>query len=535
MNDISTELIGDAPGVYGRFHDNSAYTTEAARSIGAFVVESSKGRRGYYKVNDPEAFVQEYGHNPLKSVTTYGPLLYLQESNRAVVVRGLSEALQAGAIAMVCPAEADTPDGMAGMTLFRPLIVGEINDNKDVRLSDDHFLLFYDLSPGTSAKSIRLRPEVSDPEGGFWVEVFEGSNSEASERFQVSLTYRNDGYGNQMFIEQRLNKSSNLVRAVVNTSTQFALSDDLIDTDMRVWLNGGDAGKKLEAADVVSSLTLLADPERIRFNTLGLIGWMNPSVQNAAMVLCKRRKDAFAVCDVPRNMQSVADAKMYRNEMLRADSSYGALYAKHVIITDRLTNMDVAVPLGACAAASMAYTDREYRPSFAPAGRRRGDLQRFNVVGVDGDPYSLPERGELGKVQINVMKTLDEIGSFIWNDATLQKRQSMLSFIGVARLRNSLYTAITDTLDMYVFDPNDSTQRDTIDANARDILEVEKRGRSIKWYQTSFSSTLNDVRASDAGKLFYQVLYVPYASNRQIIVDYTIGNSGVTDISMSVQ
>jgi len=52
-------------------------------------------------------------------------------------------------------------------------------------------------------------------------------------------------------------------------------------------------------------------------------------------------------------------------------------------------------------------------------------LQRFAIIGVHGDPHSRPDRDKLHNAQINSIKTLDEVGSFIWDDVTLQRRKSM--------------------------------------------------------------------------------------------------------------
>lgn len=523
------EVIGSSPDTYGIFIDKSAYPTEPAKNVLACVVEARKGRRSIYKAVSPEDYLEEFGHDPQFSLTSYAPLLTLQESNRVAVKRVTNGAKNAGAILAKVPDDDSIPDDYVGRNILRPMIVGEEDDANSLVLSDDMVLAVYNLSPGESDLSYRFVPEVEDPEGGFWFEVYEANNAVAAERFQCSLMYRGDGNNDQMFIEERVNSASNKVRVVVNRNAQFRLEDDLIDVAMVASCGGGDDGERALPEHVIATMAEFADQERIRINTFATTGWESPSVLRAATLLAQQRKDAFAILDVPIAYQSDLQSMIvWRNETLRVDSSFAALYGKHVVIQDRYANMQVTIPLSAAAAGCYAYTDNVDRPSWSPAGMRRGDLQRFAIIGVHGVPHSRPDRDKLDKAQINSIKTLDDVGSFIWNDLTLQRRKSMGTFIGAARLRAYLYRTITDLLNGVLFDPNDSFLKDQIDLACKKVLSNEQIARGLRRFRTSFPERLNTLRAQDAGKLYYRVIYTPWASTRQIIVEYTMTNSSVS-------
>ncbi len=522
------EVIGSSPDTYGVFIDKSAYPTEPAKNVMGGTVETRKGRRSIYKATSPEDFLEEYGHDPQFSLTTYAPLLTLQESNKVAIKRVTNGAKNAGAILARIPDDDAIPAEYVGKNILRPMIVGEENDDKELILSDDMVLAVYNLSPGESDLSYRFYPEVEDPEGGFWFEVYEANNTVAIERFQCSLMYRNDGNNDQMFIEERVNGASNKVRVVVNRNAQFRLEDDIIDVSMLAACGGGDNGERVLPEHIIATMAEFADQERIRINTFVTTGWESPTVLRAADLLAKQRKDCFSILDVPvRYQTSLQDMIVWRNETLRIDSSFSALYGKHVIVQDRYANMQVAIPLSAAAAGCYAYTDNIARASWSPAGMQRGDLQRFAIIGVHGDPHSRPDRDKLHNAQINSIKTLDEVGSFIWDDVTLQRRKSMGTFIGASRLRAYLYRQITDILNVSVFDPNDLFLRDQIDLSCKKVLTEEQRGRGLRRFMTSFPKRLNTLRAQDAGKLYYRVIYTPVASARQIIVEYTMTNSSV--------
>ena len=245
MNSVNlSQAIGTSPGVYGNLTDAPPFPETAPRSVAAFPVESTKGRRGPAKVPSREDYVAEYGHNPTFSLTSYGPLMFLQESNRVVVSRVLHNAKEAGAMLCVVPHEAATPEGMGGTTVLRPFIVGSENGADGIRLSDDYVLAIYDRSPGQSEKRVRLVPEINNPDGGFHVEVYIGNSTNWVERHHVKLTDYQNGYGEQMHIEQVINTRSRQIGVVLNTAVQNTIyvGDNLIDSTLEVWLNGGDQG-----------------------------------------------------------------------------------------------------------------------------------------------------------------------------------------------------------------------------------------------------------------------------------------------------
>ncbi len=537
MNSVNlSQAIGTSPGVYGNLTDAPPFPETAPRSVAAFPVESTKGRRGPAKVPSREDYVAEYGHNPTFSLTSYGPLMFLQESNRVVVSRVLHNAKEAGAMLCVVPHEAATPEGMGGTTVLRPFIVGSENGADGIRLSDDYVLAIYDRSPGQSEKRVRLVPEINNPDGGFHVEVYIGNSTNWVERHHVKLTDYQNGYGEQMHIEQVINTRSRQIGVVLNTAVQSTIyvGDNLIDSTLEVWLNGGDQGDRVNGEDVMNTMVRdFADPERLRFNTLAAPGFEIPSVQRLQVAIAQARKGSFACLGVPFAEQGVEASRVYRNQKLNVNSSYGALYTGDPIVADPYTKRYTRVPIAALVTALYAYTDRAHHPHYSPAGRNRGDMQRFNTIGLAGGAFfDQPARDTLFASQINAVKSLDEVGSFVWGDSTLQRRQSLTSMVGVCRHRASFYTIITDIVDFKVFDPYDNVLRDSIDSACKDVLKADEKIGAITAISTSFDVARNTARAQDAGDLYYKISYTPKGSMRRLIIDFTLNNSGV-DVAVS--
>lgn len=532
MNSVNlSQAIGTSPGAYGNLSDAPPFAAIAPRSVAAFPVETTKGRRGVAKVSSREDFIAEYGHNPTFSLTTYGPLFFLQESNRVVVSRVLHNAKVAGAMLCVVPHETDTPEGMGGMTVLRPFIVGSESGASGIRMSDDYVLAFYDRSPGHSEKRIRLVPEINNPDGGFHVEVYVGNSNNYSERHHVKLTDYQNGFGEQMHIEQVINTRSRNIGVVLNTAVQgtIYLGDNLIDRTMEVWLNGGDGGDRVNAKDVTDTMIRdFADPERIRFNTIATPGFEVPTVQRVQVAIAQARKGSFACLGVPFAEQGVEAARAYRNQKLNVDSSYGALYTGDPVVVDPYTKRYTRVPVAALAVALYAYTDYAHHPHFSPAGRNRGDMQRFNTISLaEGRFYDQAARDLLFASQVNPVKTLDELGSFLWGDATLQRRQSLTGMVGVCRHRAALYNTIMDLVDFKIFDPYDNVLRDSIDSACKDVLKKDEKLGALSAISTRFDTARNTARAQDAGDLYYKVSYTPRGSMRRLIIDFTLNSSGL--------
>ena len=527
--------IGTSPGVYGILSDAPPIPGTPPRSVPAFPVETLRGRRGPAKVSSAEDFRAEYGHDPRFSLTTYGPLLSLRESSRVVVTRVLRNAKESGAMLCVIPHDAATPEGMGGVTVLRPFIVGSENAEKGIRMSDDFVLAFYDRSPGKSEKRLRLVPEINNPDGGFHVEVYLGNSTDYVERFHVKMTDYQNGYGEQMHIEQVINFRSRQIGVILNENVQgtIYLGDNLVDRTMEVWLNGGDNGDRVIASDVVSTMISdFGDPERIRFNTIAAPGFEIPEVQRAQVAIAQARKGAFACLGVPFSQQDVDAARVYRNKSLNIDSSYGALYTGDPIVVDPYTKRNTRVPVAALATALYCYTDYAHHSFFSPAGRKRGDMQRFDTIGPARQSYSQADRDVLFASQVNPVKTLDEVGSFVWGDSTLQRRQSLTSMVGVCRHRATFYLAIVEILDNNVFDPYDDFLRDAIDSVCKDILKEDEKLGAVTGIATKFDTAKNTARAKDAGDLYYKISYTPKSSLRRLVIDFTLNNSGV-DVAVS--
>lgn len=516
--------IGGDPGTYVAFKNDSHYPVEPSKSVAAVIVETKRGSAGRKKITSRQQFVEEYGHDPLFSKTTYAALNHLQEATAVQVIRPTGGATAGAAVLAVIPPEDSTPEGLANQTALLPIIVGE--SDKPLKLSNDMALAFVSRSPGKENIRIQLVPELRSPLGGFIVKILSGRGTES---YHCTLGYKKDGYGRQMNIAERINAQSRSVRVVLNNPTEvdFELDDSLINKKMEVRLGGAFDGERLMETDIIESLAALLDTEKVRMTTLVGAGWVSPSIHQAMIGVCNYRQDSFALLDSPRDCDTVEAHVDYRQNHLAADTSYAALYSDYYMVYDQYASMRTDVPPSAVVAGVVAHTDRNYGAHYAPAGMSRGNLDRFGVDGFLHSSFSRPERATLARNQINATRSQDEVGVFLWNDSTLEKLESALSFVGTCRMRNALYVALTMVCDRYTFDPQSQAFRDKIDESCRDLLKKEQRAQAIGRFRTGFDSVLNTPRENDAGRLHYKIFYTPINSNRQLFIGCHITNSAV--------
>lgn len=369
-----------------------------------------------------------------------------------------------------------------GYAFVEEVIGGSDNDRVITVVSptstDNIEILNAIVTDGATQTTVNVANVLNSEESSntFTLSVYEKSNINLPvETFTCSFKEQVDGNGNQLFIEEVVNKGSNAskyIRVKVNNLANLQL---LSETGI-TWLNGGDDGAVPTNNQIIKGWEDFSDPEKITIRLMINAGYTNVAVQQKMVSIAQDRHDCFAILDMPSDQQQSEAAVNYRKYKLNINSSYGAIYSNDLLITDSETGMQVYVPPSGHVCAQFAYNDMVRAEWWAPAGLNRGLVQ--DVQGVRYK-YSEGERDLLSTNQVNYIREMPGKGYPIWEENTLQSKSSALSNIHVRRLLISLEVAITDYLEYYTFDPNDETSRAEVALVVEDYLMGLQRGRAF--------------------------------------------------------
>lgn len=536
-----------SPGSYFREIDLSYRVEAVSSSIGGIVVESAKGRTDRpYLCTSVGAYIDMFGPpHPRYGMAGYAAITFLEQSKQLWVRRVAKGALFGGVVYGLIPQQSGEP-----IPTLKPMIIGEEDPFNTLELSDDMIFCVFGIGPGNQKLTITVEPNTRTEDGGFWLSVYEPKKNQPSEKFLVSLNYQTDGFGKQMFAEQRINIASSLIRIVVNRNTQDQLSDNMINhgptvtpmhpNGIHVATFGGgvdaqpiDLNSPADVAQIVNAWDDFADPESMDLNILINGGWTQTAVQLKMDQIAQTRKDCICVLDVPSDLQTDINlmynwrkgldprnfnqiqTDVFSTNPLTAmfDSSYSALYSPDLLVYDQFNAMQLYVPPSGFVAAAYARTDAEKALWFSPAGMTRG---RLNVQGVRR-VYNEGDREVLVGLQINPMRVIPGSGVKIWGDLTTQTRTSDLSNVPVRRLMCFIEKSISIALLYNVFDPNDQILRNIIRGLCEDFLTPLLSSRALNDFRVVCDSRNNNTETSAAGELYVDV-YLKVTPTAKVIV-----------------
>jgi len=252
-----------------------------------------------------------------------------------------------------------------------------------------------------------------------------------------------------------------------------------------------------------------------------------------------RRKDCLFIADpltnilVSGGLKTVADTtKIFtsdiywplRNQFSGIDTSYACTFATVARVADVASSLQVYVPFSGFAAASMANTDTNYQPWYAPAGFTRG------VVGGISDIAMYPkqkQRDDLYKVNLNPVAFFPAEGFVIFGQKTLQKKPSAFDRINVRRMFLNLETATRDTMKYFVFEPNTLFTRTQVINTLTPIFENAKNTQGIYDYLIICDERNNTSTVIDDNALVVDIYIKPVRTAEFILANFYATRTGV--------
>lgn len=192
----------------------------------------------------------------------------------------------------------------------------------------------------------------------------------------------------------------------------------------------------------------------------------------------------------------------------------------------------VAVPGDTIALDTIARSDKQSYPWFAPAGYTRGQVFNTNSLGyVEDGQFRVGEFDE-GLVdtlyinKINPILTFPGEGMYIWGQKTLSPIDSAMDRVNVARLTAYLRYELDRMVRPFIFEPNDAQTRSEVESLIDGFLAdiVDRRG--LYDYTVVCSEENNTPTTIDRNELHVDIAIAPVKAIEFVYIPIRLVNTG---------
>lgn len=357
------------------------------------------------------------------------------------------------------------------------------------------------------------------------------------DQYSLSRGYKIDGYGNQMFVEERVNGKSYYIRIRNNP---YLEDDEAVPTESYVHenvsvrtpvkLEAGYRGTTPSVAEYIQQLQTFNNKEDVKVDIIvDTLGDENYQLEIAK--LCDRelggRADCYGILYAPFELEQsnnyANDLVSYRKYSINLTSSFVGLYAGHVKVYDAYNGREIWIPCSGFVAAAFSFTADQFEPWFPAAGWRRGVLPVRDVY----RRFTLGERDLLYDNDINVIRFRPGKGIAIWGQKTLYGRPSALDRANVRWLLIVIENAIEEFLEEYEFEINDQFTRASAKSAVHSYLKSIKIRRGLYDYDVVCDDTNNTPEEIDNYKMYLDYYVQPTKAAEYIYGRAIITRTGV--------
>ena len=431
--------------------DISELVPAIATSVGAIVVDAKRGDVDVPKlITNTSQFIQEFGKPTVSDYAMHAALGFLQQGNRLYVMRVHKNALYGG-VEIKTAASAEVNAAWA---------VG-VADPVTRVFGTDGLITIFQKDPGVWGDNLSVKVTINDVVLKiFTIEVYYTDTDgvvSLVESFDVSRVRQVDGYGNQLYLEDKINGSSQYIRVKDNT----AVSDTTLPKaqSTALTMDGGADGSAVTSTELVAGWDKFTDKNAYQVNILINGGFTDVTVQTKMRDIAEARIDCTCILDVPyANIDDVSELTTWRSSTQNFNTSFCALYAPWIKIFDEYNGQVITIPPSGDIAAVYVLTDYIYGAAHgAPAGYNRGILSRALALSFGSDVnkkvFTEGEMDTLDDAQINPLLNDPGFGVVVFGEGTEQTKQSALSNVHVRRLINQLAVSTTRLCKGYLFEP----------------------------------------------------------------------------------
>lgn len=339
----------------------------------------------------------------------------------------------------------------------------------------------------------------------FTVSIFDKSVSEgvAVAEYNVTLGDNVDGMGQQTRIEDVINNANAEFKFLSNVKSLATLPT--VKPIPRTSAGKGDSGNAILDRDLINGWDLFSDEEKVYVRILINGGYATPSVQRKMISIAEKRQDCIAFLDTPSMKQRAQDAADYRRVTLNANTNRAALFAQDLYIDDVYQGRKIYVPPSGHMAALAAKTAGQAAVWYPMAGLNRGQL---NVLGVRHQ-YDSGEREILKTAQVNYVRNFTGQGLCLFEQVTLQAKQTALSWISIRLMMDELRIAMMAFVWYSVHEINDDFLRRQVVSGLTEYLQTIQNRRGIQRFLVVSDNRNNSENAVMSGKLNVEVFIAP--------------------------
>jgi hypothetical protein len=227
--------------------------------------------------------------------------------------------------------------------------------------------------------------------------------------------------------------------------------------------------------------------------------------------------------DIPSNTFSHDIFWPLKNQFSGINSSYATAFANIAKVADIASNQQVWAPFSGFAAGTMASTDSNFQPWYAPAGFTRGVLTGVTDIGFYPKQK---QRDQLYKINLNPVTFFPAEGFVIFGQKTLQKKPSAFDRINVRRLFLNLETSTRDTLKYFVFEPNTLFTRTQIINTITPIFDNAKNTQGIFDYLIICDERNNTPAVIDDNTIIIDIYIKPVRAAEYILCNFYATRTG---------
>jgi len=362
-------------------------------------------------------------------------------------------------------------------------------------------------------------------------------NWSIKEIFNVSTKEKAiDDQGTTRYIENVINQRSKYVRvSIKDDEIGEAWS---ISTSEPIYFKGGDDGSVgVTDTDIMDALDLYSNPEEIDVNMF-IDSNKSVTVKKYMDQICQKRMDCMAILDCPRELvvsnrgDEVMDLTEWRKGLgsfvtdnLNINTSYSAVYGNWIEVYDRYNRKYRWVPASGYVGGIYANTDQTNDAWWAPAGLNRAILTSVRRLAWNPD---LGKRDILYKNGINPIVSFAGQGKVIWGQKTMLDKSSAFNRVNVRRLFIVLEKAISTASKYYLFEPNDTSTRESLIAMIDPFLRDVKGRRGIYDYMIVCDESNNTPERIDRNEMWVSIYIKPTRTAEFIVLNFAALKTGAS-------
>ena len=297
---------------------------------------------------------------------------------------------------------------------------------------------------------------------------------------------------------------------------------------------------------VKKAIDILADPEFVEMNLVTAPGIRNETLTQHLVNVCEDRGDALAIIDPLGGYQPSSDIAGTEKDRIATNhvndittkmqqrainSSYGCTYYPWLRINDDISGGSLWVPPSVAAIGTMAFSDKQKAPWFAPAGFARGGLSRgaagFPVTNVRSK-LTAKERDELYEVNVNPIGSFPSEGIVVFGQKTLQVTPSALDRINVRRLMILVKKQVSRIAANLLFEQNVSATWDKFKAQVDPLLSNIRTGFGLTDFKVVLDESTTTPELIDRNIMYAKIFLKPARAIEYIAIDFNITNTGAS-------